>query len=253
MVKRTISQVTVSQANGPYKRRRYVAKKAKKRSGPSTRKQIATISKEPFPSEWRTSLTWDPACLLLAPGAQNGAAYCSLNNLYDPDAAGNWFSNGQPLFFDQILSATGPYQKFRVNGWKAKIVLCNASTAGGGSSGAVAVDCIVNQGAVSTTDIDTYTELASTPGRRRVFLSPRDGSQSMQTIYMNGKLKDFVKPTENDDDYCGTYNTSPANLLYLSIGAANAYTTDVTGLLQLYIKVIIQFDVTLYARDGVTS
>ena len=35
------------------------------------------------------------------------------------------------FFFDQLLSATGPYQNFRVNAWKGKITLVNVSAADG--------------------------------------------------------------------------------------------------------------------------
>lgn len=237
-------------SQGDVKKMRLGQKKYRRRAAISAKPLIAKISKEPFRPEWRTKLTWCPATYLLAPGTSNGAAVIKINDLYDPDFS-NVFGNDQPLFTDQLMSATGPYQLFHVNSWKCKITFCNASGAGGGSAGDIALDGYVVQGATNSTDVDTFAELAASPGRQTFLLAPRTGDGSMKVIYVNGSQAAYT-PADKDIEACGTYAASPTKPIYLSMGLKNAYTTDASTI-QCYIKLEVEFDVTFMHRDGVAS
>lgn len=251
-MKRSYSIVSVPNTQESVKRVKRVARVYKRRvAGASAKRLISTLAKEPFPKEWNTNMTWSPDTYLLAPGAASGAVVVRVNDLFDPDYS-NVFGNNQPLFSDQIMSATGPYQLFRVNNWKCKITLHNASGNGGGASGALPLDCYIAQGAISSTDVDTLAELKATPGRM-TFLLPQRDSGGCKTVYINGSAKAFTPgSTAEDIDYCGTYQTSPAKPIFLGIGVANAYTSDASSI-QCYIKFEIQYNVTFFSRDGVTS
>lgn len=236
----------------PVSLKRYKSSKyryAKKVPSLNARALMPKLLKDPFPSEFRTKLTWSPATYLMAPGTTNGAMVLRVNDIYDPDFS-NVLSNDQPLYTDQLLSATGPYQLFHVNKWKVKFDLCNASGAGGGSSGDLALDGYVVQGGTSSTDVDTFAELAASPGRQTFLLGPRS-AQPMKTVYINGSQKS-ITPAYKDIDACGTYAASPSKPIFVALGLKNAYTTD-TGTIQCYVKVTIEFDVTFMHRDGQPS
>ncbi len=186
---------------------------------------------------------------MLAPGTTNGAVLIRVNDIYDPDVS-NVFGNDQPLFTDQLMSATGPYNAFYVNSWKCKFELCNASGAGGGSAGDLALDGYLVQGATSSTDVDTFAELAASPGRQTFLVGPRSGAP-MKTLYINGS-QSAITPAYADADHTGAYNATPAKPIYVALGLKNAYTTD-TGTIQCYIKVTVEFDVTFMQRDAIAS
>lgn len=233
-----------------YKRRKGMKRSLWRSKGIyNAKKLIPKILKDPFPPTFRTKLSWSPPTYLLAPGTTNGAIVIRVNDLYDPDVS-NVLGNGQALFTDQMCSATGPYVAFYVNSWKCKFELCNASAAGGGSAGDLALDGYLVQGCTSSTDVDTFAELAALPGRQTFLLGPRSGAP-MKTLYINGSQK-AITPNSRDADHSGAYNASPAKPIYVALGLKNAYTTD-TGTIQCYIKVSVEFDVTFMQRDAVDS
>jgi len=234
-------------------RRSKTARRVKySRKGISAKKMIADFARHPFPAEWNTKITWDPPCATLVPGSTNGAAVIRLNSIYDPDYT-NVFGNGQPLFFDEILSATGPYQKYRVNGWKCKLQILNHSPVQASGS-PMPVDLYLMQGATDSLDVDTFSELQSSPGVQTHLLGhTSSGSAAYKTWYVNGRLKSFIPTTTaTDDDFVGAYNGDPAKSVYLALGYSNATPTD-SSYPKLFVKISIEFDVTLFSRDGAAS
>jgi len=238
------SRLTTATKAAKYRRRIY--------GGQSNKPLISPFAQHPFPPEWSTKITWDPPCATLVPASTNGAAVIRVNSIYDPDYS-NLFGNGQPLFTDEMMSATGPYQRFRVNGWKCKFEIINHSpTQASGSP--MPVDLYLSQGGTDPLDVDTFTELQSTPGVMTHLLGHSlTGNKSYHTWYINGRLKNFIPGgTGQDDDYTGAYNADPAKAVYLSLAYANATPTD-SSYPKLFVKVSIEFDVTFYARDAVSS
>jgi len=223
-----------------------------RKSAVSVSRQIAPITKHPFPREWRTKITWDPSTALLSPGAVSGAFVVALNDLYDPDYS-NVLGNNQPLFTDQIISATGPYQNYRVDGWKCKITVSNVSPVTSGGS-PMAIDMYSMQGSTNAVDVDTFSELQSSPGVVTHLLgNTNNGSKSYHTWYMNGRTSAYI-PTgsSKDQDYCGAYNASPAKRLFLGVGYRNADVTD-TAYPKIFVKFEMELDVVFFARDAVIS
>lgn len=231
------------------KRRKITKRKWKPKGIYNARKLMPKILKDPFPPEFRTKISWSPSVWLAAPGTTNTACLIRVNDIYDPDVT-NVFSNDQPLFTDQLCSATGPYNAFYVNSWKCKFELCNASGSGGGSAGDLALDGYLVQGATSSTDVDTFAELSASPGRQTFLIGPRAGSP-MKVLYINGS-QSAITPNSRDADHSGSYQASPAKPIYVALGLKNAYTTD-TGTIQCYVKVTVEFDVTFMQRDGIAS
>lgn len=228
------------------KRRSTLAKR-----GISAKPLISKFAQHPFPREWRTKITWDPSTALLTPGSNQAAYVIRLNDLFDPDYS-NVFGNGQPLFTDQMISATGPYQRFRVDGWKVKIILANASPAGTNAN-TMPLDVYMCQGANNATDVDTFGELVSSPGTITDMLGGTGSCKDVKEYYLNGRTTAYVPPgTAKDDDYIGDYNTSPAKPLFLGIGFKNADVTD-SAALKIHVKIQVEYDVVFFARDAVAS
>jgi len=229
-------------------KRRSVAKK-----GISAKPLISRFAQHPFPKEWRTKITWDPPTWFSNNSSTNNAGVIRVNDLFDPDYS-NVFGNGQPLFTDQMISATGPYQRFRVDGWKAKIEISNVSPAGTDGT-LMPIDVYLMQGANNGVDVDTFAELQSSPGVITDMIGPAGsaGSKSQKTFYLNGRTSAYIPPgTKFDDDYIGDYATSPAKPLYLGIGCKIANGAD-TSYVKFFVKLQLELDVVFFARDAVAS
>lgn len=234
-----------------YKRRKYSRSRRLAAPRPSARPLISLITKDPFPREIRRKITWLGDPVYRAPGTTSDSLLIKLNSLYDPDY-NNVFGNTQPLYFDQLCSATGPYQKFRVNSWKAKVTIYNLTPDEAGTV-AVPLNFAMTQGAVSSTDVDTFTELINQPGVMTELIGPQNTTFAMQSFWMNGSVKDYIpKYTSKDDDYIGDYGTDPAKLIYLAIGVKNANGAGASTL-KYYLKVAVEFDITMFARDAIPS
>lgn len=255
MSKRKASQtlMDVAEAFGaklPSKRRRLrMSRLGKKRSGISARSLVPKITKDPFPPEFRTKITWRGP-LSISSGANSFVTQYYLNALNDPDAT-NADGNGVPEYLSQLLSGTGPYTKFRVLGWKAKILLVNVSgTEADGS--VIPLEVSMAQGFFSLTDDDTYAEVYSLPGVQTGVLTPNGTTHAVREFNMNGKLKDYVpKGTDDDEDYCGAAATNPAKLLNLAVAVRNPYGAGSANI-KCWHKVTIEFDAIFYSRDATT-
>lgn len=226
---------------------------ARRLKGISAKPLISKFAQHPFPAEWRTKITWNPPTAYLNNLATSNAVVVRLNDLFDPDYS-NSFGNGQPLFTDQMISATGPYQRFRVDGWKCKVEICNVSPGGTGGT-LMPIDVYLCQGANNATDVDTFSELQSSPGVITSMLAPATvaGHKAQETFYLNGRTSAYIPAgTKYDDDYVGDYATSPAKPLYLGIGVKIADGSDTTYA-KAFVKIQIEYDVVFFARDAVAS
>lgn len=233
-----------SAGRGIYKTRGKRVKRA------STRALVSKISLHPYPQEYKTTITWCPPTALLIAAATNACFQVRVNDLYDPDQT-NILGNGQALYTDQMMSATGPYQSYRVNSWKAEWHIQNVSSATSEGS-AMALDLYLTQGAVSSTDTDTFAEVQNTPGVVTTLLGVPGTPQAYKVLNLNGRLADYVQ-SSIDANYNGAYNASPSNVIYMALAVKNGYPADAGTGVKIYVKLKMEFDVTFYARDAVTS
>lgn len=220
--------------------------------GISAKPLISRFAQHPFPKEWKTKITWDAAQVYMGPGATNVAYVVRLNDLYDPDYSNN-FGNNQPLFTDQMISATGPYQRFRVDGWKVKLTVHNVS--GNTTAGVpMPLDIYLCQGANNAVDVDTFSELYSSPGVVTDTVGPAGSCTDTKVFYLNGRTSAYIPSgTAKDDDYIGDYTTSPAKPLFLGIGMRCGDILEGTQTPKAFMKLQIEYDVVFFARDGVAS
>lgn len=234
------------------KRPRRSLKRRSKKSGVSARALVPKITKDPFPPEFRTKITWrGPASV--SGGANSIVTQYNLNALYDPDAT-NADGTGLPEYLTQICSGTGPYKKYRVIGWKAKVLLLNVSgTEADGS--VIPLEVSMAQGFFDLTDDDTYAEVYSLPGVQTGLLTPSATTHAIREFNMNGKLKDYVpKGTADDEDYCGQVGVNsslPAKIVNLAVAVRNPYGAGSANI-KYWHKITIEFDVIFYSRDATT-
>lgn len=247
-MKRSSTYVT---PGGASKRARYAKKLTYRRPAKRTTRMSAAmipkIGAVPFPKEWNTKLTWNPDCSRITSATGNTAFVINLTSIYDPDYS-NALGNFQPLYTDQVLSSTGPYNSFRVNGWKAKITLINVTPS---SSDTLCVDTYIAQGIVSPSDVDTFGELQVLPASQTGVLGPLGSTGAEKTWYFNGRVNDYIPKLGQGVDLSGSYAASPAQNLYLGVGCRLSPNT----ITDIYViaKCQVEYDVTLYSRDGLSS
>lgn len=213
------------------------------------------IPVNPFPPKFRTKLTFAPASTYWTPGTNTVVAQWALNGLYQPEIAGAVFGTGaQPLYFDQLCAATGPYKQYKVHGWKGMIRIQNC---GGqyddtpSTSARDSWDLIFQQGFELAAEGDTNTELQSAPNIQRYLVSNGfiAGADSNQTIYFNGKTTDFMDKTMDDSSLAGGYTGNPAVIVYGNLGVRSLNSKTITACVQL----TIEYDVEFFGFDAAAS
>lgn len=202
------------------------------------------ITPLPFPKTHRVALSWEPPAVQLSSGASAGkVSQIKVNDCYDPDYTSD-FGNGQPFYFDQLCSATGPYKSFVVHGWRTKIEVINLTDA--------THACEFIYTLTSTQgDGDTITELLSSADTQRVILSGIGLPKSVYTFYESGKTTDYTTKPAFDSSCVGSASSSPATLIYGNLGATVCDGT--VSVLKYAVKVTHLFDVEFFDQDGVTS
>lgn len=128
----------------------------------------------------------------------------ALNDMFDFDYS-NATGNKQPLYFNQVLGANGPYYRFSVIGWKTIIEITNA-----GSS-----NLEIGYGeSLDTTSIDTVAELEDWPGAVTRQITPATGGKPFTRIVKTNTLVNAIGRKTTDLTWSGLYNSSPASNVY---------------------------------------
>ena len=164
------------------------------------------------------------------------------NSLFDPDYTA---TGHQPMYFDQLCSATGPYYRYRVAASKIYFCLQTLGTTPAASSIRVVL--------FPTNDINPpdngYPALSEMPRSRT-----RCGNASEHDIKIGhysttaaewGRSRQAVQ----DSDFTGEYNTNPAKqwFWYFSM-----YSTDESTAITVYVSVKVTYYAIIFGR-GRTS
>lgn len=121
------------------------------------------------------------------------------NSAYDVDSAG-YLGNKQPLFYDKLLTAAGPYLQYKVVSWKTTWTIVNTQ--------AVPLNVFVH-GAHALSDFNTVVEAENFPGTKRLYLTESGGSKSSGSITVTGNISDFNGMVDKGREWIGVYNTAP--------------------------------------------
>jgi len=196
----------------------------------------------PFPAKLRTKLSWTPPIIAYAPGTPSGAFVIALTNPVDMDATNVLGSTTQPLYWDQLCAAAGPYFSFLVHGWKAHIVIDNTVSGAG-------MEQISMAATEYAADIDTIAELQSSNCTQWKYHGIPGTPQSLQELFWSGRTVDYIPSSNLDSTHSGAFATAPATVVHLSVGLRTLTGANVTA----NVFVQIELDIELWNTDGAAS
>lgn len=196
----------------------------------------------PFPISKKTTMLYTYGYAVTASAALD---YFSVapNDMYDFDRTTlGKLGNKQPLFFDAMLSSTGPYKQYYVSKWKTTWTILNetARPVRAFAIGAIAV----------ATEFDSLAEAENFPGAVIKDLTSMGGSQDMASITVSGSVADVYGSSKKDLNFVGTYGSSPTTPIY---GALVLASGDGTTSLTCYVSVRHEFEVELTSADAIVS
>lgn len=128
------------------------------------------------------------------------------NSLFDFDKNGI-FGNKQPLYYDTLLSASGPYKSYKVISWKTTYTIMNNSV-----STPITVWAIPPISAQA--EIDSAAEADNFPGTKCLYLGPLSSSKNQGTLTVYGHIDDVYSNAITIDTCTGQYNADPLSPCY---------------------------------------
>jgi len=196
----------------------------------------------PFPQKLNTTLQYRSLAVQQTGSSVSGtySATVVLNDLFDFDSS-NVLGNKQPLFYDQLFSATGPYTRLECKSWRTRWTIIN--------TGAEPVSIYWNgKGtAVAISEEDTTAEVSNRPNMQVYHLGPKGSMKDTCYIKSSGAWTDHVSEVVDP----GTaYNASPGTPIY---GTLFANTPTNTTAPTLTIQCDHYFDIVCLRPDAVVS
>jgi hypothetical protein len=197
----------------------------------------------PFPSMLRRKMPYSARITLTSTVANTTGTQLSyqLNSLFEPEPG----VSHQPYGFDQLCSATGPYTRYKVCGFKCKITATNTS-----ASNTYPVFLCTQLNNVADTSGVGGVDLGFVAERPNVRVDAVSayGSQSKTftvSIPSLHPLYNWDKQTFDIDmgQTTGPYNASPGSVPDLSLAVAN-----LGGDAGLYVVLEFEFDTIFYDR-----
>lgn len=169
-----------------------------------------------------------------------------LNSIYDPDLTG---VGGQPRYYDQLLSATGPYLRYRVLGCKVKIQFVNDNSSAGalGYVGMYARDSTA--AAISSVDLTGLTELQNTKYTILGNMNSSKGIRVLKNFYNIAKVMGVQDIADNEDAE-GAYNGNPTDSVLLDV---YYYPLDGATTTSIYALVDLEYIVQLMDLNTVAA
>jgi len=174
----------------------------------------SALTTVPFPSKKFVNFEYTHKLTAWAPGALVSSLHVASNDMYDFDRTGlGYFGNKQPLYYDTLLSSTGPYRGFRVHSWVLTFTVVNVGAS------PITVYGLPSTGA--TAETDAVAEWDNFPGIKRIHLTGTGGSKSIGSITIKGALTDVYPYDKHSPALAGLYNASPSAAIYNGIGISN--------------------------------
>lgn len=195
-----------------------------------------------FPDVLKTTLRYNSTMAAIDPAAASTYYSFVLNGMFDFDND-NILGNKQPLYFDELLTADGPYRNYKVTSWETKIIIINDS-----------VDPLLAYWSQTNniTESDTLLEVQNRPNVRELILTQRDGDNNMGTIKSKGSVTEISGAIRNPTDLTGSPTANPASPHYGTLFLYNPGGVVSTPV-NCWIKVIHDFHVELSTADAIVS
>lgn len=202
-----------------------------------------TLSKAsgPFAGKKYTTFLYENALQKVSGGTNVVTLQVKPNDMYDYDNTGD-AGNKQPLYYDALLSATGPYKQYKVISWKTTFYFMNQT--------AVPVDIFISPPLNAAGECDTVAEADNFPGVKRLRLTAATGSRNYGQVTTTGHLKDVYPAYEGDAAFTGNYNASPTNPVYQVVVIRGS---DGTTAADVYVSVKHEAYTELQLVDAIVS
>lgn len=240
--KRSRSTSVSTRSAKRFKKAKYSALDKSRNSGQRASGLFKFTGEGPFPNKLATTLVYRSVPVSVSGSAGTGtyALNVALNDLFDFDYS-NVLGNKQPLFYDQMFSATGPYQRLECKSWRTRITVINL--------GAEAASVYWNGkgSANSVTEEDTLAEVTNRPYMQQFHLAPKGGTGDRCLIKSSGRWSD------HNSDNAGSaqaYNASPSTQVF---GTLFINTPTTTTAPTIVIQVDHYFDIIAERADSTSS
>lgn len=211
------------------------------------KRMMTTLAKDlkiqPFPAVKKTVMVYENE-LSAGAAAVFNVYSIACNSLYDFDKSGTTFGNKQPLYYDQLLGAAGPYRRYKVTSWRTKFTVINTS-----ATTPVTVWTVPPITAINEDDI--AAEADNMPGVKRLYLGPLNSSKNEGTLSVVGNIWDAASLyADSDNNLQGVYNADPATIIYggICVRASDGVTAPT-----VWIAIKHEFDVELSEYDAIVS
>lgn len=237
MAKRSASSQSMGKAGTQIKRRR-TTKRLKPKGTPEM-----YAKGQMFPDVLETTLRYNSNMFSVNPAAASTHFHLVLNGMYDFDYS-NVLENKQPLFYDELLTADGPYRNYAVREWNTTIEIINDSP-----------DPLLVYFAqsVATTETDSLTEIQNRQNVREVILTAKGGSKDRATIVAPGDIYSvWGKDRVNPESANGNYASNPSAAVYGTLYFYNPGGVVNTPV-DCWVKVVHDFHATLSTADAISS
>lgn len=199
-----------------------------------------TASPAPFPNKLTKVLTYRGTPYYASGAATTGLASLVVNSAYDPDYH-DYFGNAQPLYFDQLCSANGPYISYIVKRWTVTWQLINGS--------AYELECIVDQ-TTQFAESDTYDEIRNRPTIMRQLLAASGSEGSRCEIVCSGATDMFRSDKNDEAQMSGTSTSSPADIIVQTLFWKNVRGTATYNLI---LVPTLMMEIQFFNPDAVAS
>lgn len=236
-----------SSTNAPVKRRKTTKGKTtlgniSGRVAPSA----TTLARYPGPFQGKKRLTFIYENELTSVGGATNLLNASIacNSCFDVDKSGsNCYGNKQPLYFDALISSSGPYKQYKVISWKTTYTVVNTQNT-----------CPLTIWALppisAPAEIDSAAEADNFPGVKRLYLTPSGGSKSMGTVVTTGHVADVYPSYTSDNTLVGTNATDPSTIIY---GGLVIHGSDGTTAPSVYVSIKHEMYTELDVLDAIVS
>lgn len=169
-------------------------------------KTTLSLASGPFAGKKYMTFIYENELTQLSTAAAFTHAQVMSNSLYDFDKNGV-FGNKQPLYFDTLVTAAGPYRQYKVISWKTTYTVYNASVA-------YPVTAFALPPHGDTSDLNSAAEVDNWPGVKRLFLTPAQGGQDIGSVTITGHVDDVYAAIPGNNGLVGTSSADPGVPIY---------------------------------------
>lgn len=166
----------------------------------------------------------------------------SPSSLYDPEVA---VGGHQPMYYDQLLTATGPYTKFLVTSARFKVTMSNYSAA------STPVHAIVYVSPSSTLPASIIQAMEKPWSKKKLIGIPTGGANTaVITLACKSENALGISKTHllTDDYYAGVYNANPSVNWFVVVGVYG-----IGAVCTMALAVEMEIDAVLYSLGNTST